>query len=767
MQVTLYVLLSAKGSRAMWSVAPEVDRAYWLDRGYRNEVERTAKRLTHWESQSMLLWPELLPLGIAVAIAQRWPDREGGPSSERTVREVLGRLVSDAWGAGAGAQSAEEPRASTQSERNAQKARRESAKSERVAQEAKRADAQRARRADAQEAPVARAELVRGASERGADRAGARALAAAACRAAALLQGRALLRSEALALLAAADAAGPAGEAQQAAWSAAAPALQLAALLGQLRLGGAVAPQPQPPLLRWRLALRAEPPRQRLRCQRCGSGEARMRRTPCAVCGRMCAYCEACLTMGRSRECGLLILGTRTPASSALAFASARALTPAASSAPAFATARALVSAEAGVSAFALAPSPAAPAAYHPAPTKGPQDLASIAAASDERFARWQLSPAQAAAAAAALQYIAGAGTTAGGSIFRRVVGLARRLPFVSASRQASQRRFLLWAVTGAGKTEMIFPLIEACLERGGRALIATPRRDVVLELDPRIRRAFPEASVVTLYGGSPQRWESGEITLATTHQLFRFRSAFDLVVIDELDAFPFHNDELLHYAADNVCAAGGCTVLLSATPPAELRRAAKRGHLAHVRVPVRFHRHPLPVPALIRIPMVRQLLHQRRLPGRLLDALKKSLDRGAQLFLFVQQIRHVEPLVQRLRHAFPNIAIEGTSSKDAERSNKVMEFRGRSIRLLVTTTILERGVTVPKSDVFILDADGKLFDEASLVQMAGRAGRSKEDPAGRVYFCAAVYSRSQQAAIRQIRSMNKLAKRSGYLIKK
>lgn len=144
-QVTLYVLLSAKGSRAMWSIAPEVDLAYWLDRGYRDEVERAAKRLTHWESQTMLLlWPDLLPLGIAVAIAQRWPDREGGPSSERTAREVLGRLVSDAWGAGA--QPAEERRAVAQSER--------------VAQKARRADAQSERRADAQEAPVARAELV-------------------------------------------------------------------------------------------------------------------------------------------------------------------------------------------------------------------------------------------------------------------------------------------------------------------------------------------------------------------------------------------------------------------------------------------------------------------------------------------------------------------------------------------------------------------------------------------------------------------------------
>ncbi|NBC73168.1 helicase-related protein, partial [Paenibacillus sacheonensis] len=358
-------------------------------------------------------------------------------------------------------------------------------------------------------------------------------------------------------------------------------------------------------------------------------------------------------------------------------------------------------------------------------------------------LARWSLSPAQTAATEAALAYLNAPPT----------------------HKPSARRRFLLWAVTGAGKTEMIFPLIESCLARGGRALIATPRRDVVLELDPRIRKAFPEAGVVTLYGGSEQRWEQGEITLATTHQLFRFREGFDLVVVDEIDAFPYHGDPMLHYAAENVRSPSGAHVLLSATPPAALRMEARFGRLAHVRVPVRFHRHPLPVPTLLRIPPVHKLLKQQSLPRSLVAALRQSLDRGAQLFVFVQHIRNVEPLAAMLRSRFPGVAIEGTSSQDPERARKVQQFRERTIRLLVTTTILERGVTVPKSDVFILDADGKLFDEASLIQMAGRAGRSKDDPAGRAYFCASARTRAQQSAIAQIRSMNRMAKRKGYLI--
>ncbi|WP_238651139.1 DEAD/DEAH box helicase [Paenibacillus piscarius] len=437
--------------------------------------------------------------------------------------------------------------------------------------------------------------------------------------------------------------------------------------------------------LRTALALRGAAARRAAapRCLRCGSVPTG--RTACAACGLAgCAYCEACLGLGRSRACALLLRSAPLPA----------------------------VRCTAGAS-----------------PT--------VAAR------RWGLSAAQAAAAAAALGFLA-------------------------EPRQRSARggpeRFLLWAVTGAGKTEMIFPLLDSALAAGGRALIATPRRDVVLELAPRLAKAFPAHSPAVLYGGSEDRWRRSGLTLATTHQLLRFSQAFDLVIIDEIDAFPFHNDAMLDYAAKQVCKPGGAFILLSATPPAELQRLARAGRLPHARVPVRYHGHPLPVPRHIRMPPLHRCLRQGRLPGKLVTALQRSLKREAQIFVFVSRIAHIDELLQLLRHVFPGIAIEGTSSQDPARAEKVLDFRNRTISLLVTTTILERGVTVPRSDVYILDADSGLFDEAALVQMAGRAGRSSDDPAGQVIFASPEWSRSQRAAIAQIRRMNAIARRQGYL---
>jgi competence protein ComFA len=310
----------------------------------------------------------------------------------------------------------------------------------------------------------------------------------------------------------------------------------------------------------------------------------------------------------------------------------------------------------------------------------------------------------------------------------------------------------------------MLFPLISYELSRGSNVLVTTPRKDVVLELQPRLARAFPNMKIVSLYGGSEQRWERGQLTVATTHQLFRFSEAFDLVIIDEIDAFPYHNNPLLEYAACKTIAPGGAYIYLSATPPEHLQKQVRRKQMQCAKVPARFHRHPLPVPKMIATKPLESLLRQLTLPLSLLTAIQASMDRGAQLFMFVPKIHMVEPCVNLLKRLFPHIPIEGTSSKDEARGAKVQQFRDQQIRLLVTTTILERGVTIPKSDVLILGADSPIFDAAALVQMAGRAGRSKDDPAGHVYFAAHEKTAAQVKAIRQIREMNKLAYRKGYL---
>ncbi|MEW4372162.1 helicase-related protein [Paenibacillus kandeliae] len=534
--------------------------------------------------------------------------------------------------------------------------------------------------------------------------------------------------------------------------------VQLAYLQKQIRILSAVYPQQQSAMpislverLKQQLAtISAQAPSsqpstdQSIRCRRCNS--TRVRYTPCASCGSSsCGYCEECLNMGRSRECGIILQAVRPP----------------------------ILSKEAT------------------SDLKEPVTVKLTSHVSRETLQQlqhnWGLSIPQAQAAGKALLFLQDRLSTQPEAFLYKSMSIVRNKYSAIHNRRSipleykqltdsslqdraeqhyvhSQPRFLMWAVTGAGKTEMTFPLVDYMLRQQGRVLIATPRRDVVLELAPRISRAFPTYAVTVLYGGSEQRWQEGQIVIATTHQLLRYTAAFDLVIIDEIDAFPYEGNPMLHYAASQVCLPTGKFVYLSATPSTALQRQIKAGTLSHAKVPSRFHGHPLPVPYWLKMAPFSYWVKKRSIPHSLMSKLQHSIARDAQIFWFVPRIDWIVDMVALIQYHFPHVMVAGTSSQDESRAEKVIAFRERHIRVLVTTTILERGVTVPQSDVYIIEANHSVYRTAALIQMAGRAGRSEEDPAGKVVFAATERTHSQQEAIRQIRLMNKVARREGYI---
>jgi competence protein ComFA len=300
----------------------------------------------------------------------------------------------------------------------------------------------------------------------------------------------------------------------------------------------------------------------------------------------------------------------------------------------------------------------------------------------------------------------------------------------------------------------MLFPLLADALARGWRVAVATPRRDVVLELVPRVRQAFPRERVVGLHGESRETWDASDIVVATTHQLLRFRAAFDLLVVDELDAFPYAGDRMLTRAARRAVAPGGRRLYLTATPSRLLLLHARVGDIGLARVPVRYHGQPLPVPTLARYRA-----------AAFVRAVLASLLRGAQVFVFVPRIVCVAEVVALLEAELANeFRIVGTSSKDADRAEHVLAFRAQDVDVIVTTTILERGVTVRKVDVHVFEADARVFTASSLIQMAGRAGRSAEDAYATVVFWAEERSLAMYRARHTIVATNRLARRRGYL---
>lgn len=329
----------------------------------------------------------------------------------------------------------------------------------------------------------------------------------------------------------------------------------------------------------------------------------------------------------------------------------------------------------------------------------------------------------------------------------------------VSAGMLAHQRQ-LLWAVTGAGKTEMMFAGLAACLARGERVAIASPRIDVCLELYPRLQAAFASTEIALLHGRQERPYHYAQLTVCTTHQLLRFYRAFDNLIIDEVDAFPYAANPVLFYASQQAVKVNGGQLFLTATPGEYLMEEARRRHLRVTYLPLRYHGHLLPEVHCHIVRRWRQRVQEGALPVAVQRRLRASLQGGHRFLLFVPHVADLATVARVCTRGFPTAAFTTVHAQDPQRLEKVQKMRDHQYQFLITTSILERGVTFPEIDVFVLGADDDIFSSAALVQIAGRSGRSASRPEGRVDFWVTAHCRRVNRALRQIRLMNQKGRR-------
>ena len=281
----------------------------------------------------------------------------------------------------------------------------------------------------------------------------------------------------------------------------------------------------------------------------------------------------------------------------------------------------------------------------------------------------------------------------------------------------------LVYAVCGSGKTEISYAVMAYAMSKGMRVGFALPRRDVVIELYHRLVSAFPSQRIVAVYGGHNDVIE-GDCLILTTHQLYRYPSYFDLLVMDEIDAFPFKGNDVL-IALYRKSLKGHC-LMMSATPSkaivSEFRKPGKEMLTLHTR----FHKHPIPVPramemfSFFQIPFVAKKLREYKKEGR-------------PCFVFVPSVDLSKSVFEALRYLAPGG--DYVSSKREERAEIIRRFKEGRLRYLITTAVLERGITVKGLQVIVMRADSAIYDAAALIQIAGRAGRKADAPDGEVLF--------------------------------
>ena len=296
----------------------------------------------------------------------------------------------------------------------------------------------------------------------------------------------------------------------------------------------------------------------------------------------------------------------------------------------------------------------------------------------------------------------------------------------------------------GSGKTEIILASIRYVIKKGGTVGFVCPRRDVIIEIYSRLKNIFVNNKITLIYGGHTSKLE-GDLICLTAHQLFRFNHYFDLIIMDEIDAFPYKGNDVLESMFFR--AIRGNFILLSATPDEHFVKKFKNNGGEVLELYKRFHKHPLPVPQIIK--------------GTKLTLLKKLINYVREFIAYQQPIFIFTPTIEICEKIFNLLKIfikngNYVHSKRDNRSQIIDDFRNEKYKYLVTTAVLERGVTVKDLQVIIYNADHAIYDRYSLVQISGRVGRKKDAPEGKVIYLARTVTIEMEESIKDIEKSNK-----------
>lgn len=300
----------------------------------------------------------------------------------------------------------------------------------------------------------------------------------------------------------------------------------------------------------------------------------------------------------------------------------------------------------------------------------------------------------------------------------------------------------LVYAVCGAGKTELVMEVIKQYLNAGKKVGFAISRRQVVLEIQERMQQAFSMLNVIAVCEGHTDICD-GDLIICTMHQLYRYYHTFDLLIMDEVDAFPYRGNEVLKNIAEH--ASIGEVIYLTATPDDNMLKDCEQGRLQLVELFQRPHGYPLIEPEihvctrrLQLLFLLRFLFHQHR------DHI--------QTLVFVPTIQMAKQLNIWLRPFFHSCAF---TSKTEDKERVIDDFHAGKYECLITTTILERGITIKGIYIIVMEADHAVFNEASLTQIIGRVGRNIEMPTGKGIFLCTKKTEDILRCQRAIHKMN------------
>jgi primosomal protein N' (replication factor Y) len=210
---------------------------------------------------------------------------------------------------------------------------------------------------------------------------------------------------------------------------------------------------------------------------------------------------------------------------------------------------------------------------------------------------------------------------------------------------------FLLYGITGSGKTEVYFAAAGSAIAGGGQVLLLVPEINLTPQLEERVREALPGISVATLHSGLPAgtrnaNWRAAaagtaQLVLGTRLAVFAPLPTLALVVVDEEQDGSYKQQDNVRYNARDLAVWRARrrdvpVVLGSATPSLESWRHAQEGRYRRLDLPRRADpRAALPA---IRLVPAHAANAREGIGDTLHDAIAVRLARGEQSLVFVNR---------------------------------------------------------------------------------------------------------------------------------
>ncbi len=211
---------------------------------------------------------------------------------------------------------------------------------------------------------------------------------------------------------------------------------------------------------------------------------------------------------------------------------------------------------------------------------------------------------------------------------------------------------FLLFGVTGSGKTEVYLRVIAEVLKRGKRALVLVPEIALTPQSARRFLRRLGGGLALFHSGLTPaqrldewRRIRAGKVNvvIAARSGIFVPLENLGLIVVDEEHDPSYKQEDSCPYNARDMALARGkledaCVILGSATPSFETYVNAQRGKITRLDLPKRHHGGGLPTVELVDLKENQDAPKGAFLTLKLLKEVDEALARKEQVVLFLNR---------------------------------------------------------------------------------------------------------------------------------